>query len=128
MARQALQTRRGRERTIAWSDLLAGHPELTSTLAYVHARKGKTAEAKKVLGALLKARRGDKTGDFVSAKFIAKAYAGLHDTERSLEYLEVSVKEKTINTYSLLYYPQFDDLRADPRFKEILRQANIEPA
>ncbi|MDA4114057.1 MAG: tetratricopeptide repeat protein, partial [Thaumarchaeota archaeon] len=105
-----------------------GHPELTSTLAYVHARKGKTADAKKVLGALLKTRREDRTGDFVSAKFIAIAYAGLHDTERSLEYLEVSVKEKTINTYSLLYYPQFDDFRADPRFKEILRQANIEPA
>ena len=40
----------------------------------------------------------------------------------------VPVKEKTINAYSLLYYPQFDDFRADPRFKEILREANIEPA
>jgi hypothetical protein len=58
----------------------------------------------------------------------AIAYAGLHDTEGSVKYLEVSVKEKTINTYSLLYYPQFDDFRADPRFKEILRRSNIKPA
>jgi adenylate cyclase len=104
-----------------------GHPELTSSLAYVRARKGKTSEAKKVLRAFLKGRRGDGTGDFVSAKYIAIVYAGLRDAEKFLEYLEVAVKEKTINTYSLLYYPQFDDFRADPRFIGILRQANIKP-
>lgn len=85
------------------------------------AKSGKRDEAVKLLGELKQeAARG-----YVQGYTFALIYIGLGAKEEALNYLEkhMSSRAETANSYAVA--PELDDLRSEPRFKEMLKRMNL---
>lgn len=85
------------------------------------AKSGKRDEALKLLNEL----RQESTRDYVQSYNFALIYLGLGDKEQALNWLEkhMSARSETANTYAVA--PELDDLRSEPRFKEMLKGMNL---
>jgi tetratricopeptide (TPR) repeat protein len=99
--------------------------ELISGFGFVRARAhlklGNKPMARKVaadLEALAKTR-------YISANAIANAYIGLDDRERSFEWLEKAFQDRSMRPDFMRVDPSYDDLRSDPRFRDLLRRAGL---
>ena len=65
--------------------------------------------------------------DYYSALFVAFQYGLLKDREKVLHWLNQSCHERTdLDSYEKSA-PEFDFLRSDPRFQDILRRMNLSP-
>jgi eukaryotic-like serine/threonine-protein kinase len=96
-------------------DALAG-------LAHASATIGKSAEAQKILGELL---RQSKVS-YISPYMIAAIYSGLGQKDKAFEFLERAYQEKSPDlAYFLRADLRIDRLRADPRFPDLLRRMNF---
>jgi tetratricopeptide (TPR) repeat protein len=58
---------------------------------------------------------------------VATAYAQLGDHDRALEWLEKLYQARGGQIRLLRASPEWDPLRSDPRFQDLLRRANITP-
>jgi hypothetical protein len=76
-------------------------------------------EALAVLAAMAKKGPLDHNGFGV-----ASIYAALDDHERAIVVLEKALEKRSILAF-ILVDPRLDPLRADPRFRQLLRRANI---
>jgi len=85
------------------------------------ARSGKRDEAVKLLSEL----KQKATRDYVQGYTFALIYIGLGDKAEALNWLEkhMSARLETANTYAVA--PELDDLRSEPRFKEMLKRMNL---
>jgi hypothetical protein len=85
------------------------------------AKSGKRDEAVKLLGEL----KQESARNYVQSYTFALIYIGLGDKEEALNYLEkhMSSRAETANTYATA--PELDDLRSEPRFKEMLKRMNL---
>lgn len=59
---------------------------------------------------------------YISPMNFAIAYAGLGDANQAIEWLEKAYQEHAIWMVFLKTDPQFDGIRADPRFQNLLKQ------
>ncbi len=75
----------------------------------------------KLLGEL----KQEATSGYVQGYTFALIYIGLGDKEEALNWLEkqMSGRSETANQYAVA--PEFDDLRSEPRFKEMLKRMNL---
>ena len=64
----------------------------------------------------------------VRAYSVATAYVKIGDHDRALAWLEKHYAERGAWIRGLKVQPQWDPLRDDPRFQDLLRRANITPA
>jgi TolB-like protein/DNA-binding winged helix-turn-helix (wHTH) protein/Flp pilus assembly protein TadD len=64
----------------------------------------------------------------VRAYSVASAYMRLGDGDRALQWLEKHYAERGAWIRGLKVQPQWDPLRADPRFQDLLRRANMTAA
>ena len=62
-----------------------------------------------------------------SAHSLALAYVQLGDNDRALASLEKVYTQGGAGMRSLKVNPEWDPLRADPRFKDLMRRANVAP-
>ena len=104
-------------------DLDSEQSENWAGLAHAYAVSGKKTEAQKVLDELLK----NPTKNInVSPYNVAVIYAGLGDSEKSLEWIE---RAYSIRSYYLpVYLPtdaRLDTLRTDSRFKDVVRRMGL---
>ena len=85
------------------------------------ARSGKRDEAVKLLGEL----KQEATQGYVQGYTLALIYIGLGDKEEALNWLEkqMSGRSETANAYAVA--PELDVLRAEPRFKAMLKRMNL---
>jgi TolB-like protein/Tfp pilus assembly protein PilF len=85
------------------------------------AKSGKRDEAVKLLGEL----KQESKGNYVQGYTFALIYVGLGDKEEALNWLEkqMSSRAETASTYAVA--PELDDLRSEPRFKEMLKRMNL---
>jgi serine/threonine-protein kinase len=85
------------------------------------AKSGKRDEAVKLLGEL----KQETTRNYVQSYTFALIYIGLGDKEEALNWLEkhMSSRAETANSYAVS--PELDDLRSEPRFKEMLKRMNL---
>ena len=85
------------------------------------ARSGKRDEALKLLSEL----KQEATRDYVQGYTFALVYIGLGDKQEALNWLErhMSARSETANTYAVT--PELDDLRSEPRFREMLKRMNL---
>ena len=85
------------------------------------AKSGKRDEAVKVLNEL----KQESARNYVQNYTFALIYIGLGDKEEALNYLEkhMSARAETANMYAVS--PELDDLRSEPRFKEMLKRMNL---
>jgi len=68
-----------------------------------------------------------KQGEDVSPTWFAVIYTELGDRDQALESLEKAFAERGTGLTRLKTHPDFDPLRDDPRFHDLLRRMNLEP-
>jgi TolB-like protein/DNA-binding winged helix-turn-helix (wHTH) protein/Flp pilus assembly protein TadD len=102
---------------------LSGSPPLLAELGHAYAVAGKKAEAQKVLGDLMELSKRR----FVPAFGIAIIHVGLGHREQALHWLEKAYEDRSEDFVSLRADPQFDPLRSDPRFANLLRRVGLPP-
>ena len=86
-------------------------------LGYVYARASRAADARQVL------QRLESTAG--SSYDIALVAAGLNDRETAFVRLEQAADEHVPAMTTVAVDPRFDDLRSDPRFKELLKRIGL---
>src|SRR5579862_5364640 len=92
-----------------------------SGLGYVYAVAGRKAEAQKVLNQL-----SDLSKErYVEAEGIAHIYTGLGEKDKAFEWLDKAIEEHAVG--DIKAWPDFDPLRSDPRFADLLRRMNLQP-
>jgi serine/threonine protein kinase/tetratricopeptide (TPR) repeat protein len=102
-------------------DLTGGKPLGTAALARAYALAGKRAEAQKILTGLLELSKQR----YVSPTTIATIYLGLGDREQAFVWLEKGFKEHDAILVRLKVDSRLDSLRADPRFKDLVRRVGL---
>jgi DNA-binding winged helix-turn-helix (wHTH) protein/TolB-like protein/Flp pilus assembly protein TadD len=88
-----------------------------------YAALGKRAEALKILDEMKE--RSER--QYISSYFVATIHLQLGDKDKALDYLERAYEERSPSLGSLKTDSQFDVLRSDPRFIELLRRLRFEP-
>jgi eukaryotic-like serine/threonine-protein kinase len=99
---------------------LNNNPGITGYLGYVYAAAGKKAEAQKVLDEL----KVLSTQRYVPAYNVAFIYAGLNDKDQAFEWLNKGYEAHS-GLALMKVETVFDNLRPDPRYKEMLKRLNL---
>ncbi|HEY8559169.1 MAG TPA: winged helix-turn-helix domain-containing protein [Pyrinomonadaceae bacterium] len=97
-------------------------PELKAFQAHTFALMGNRTEALRVIDELKAIPREQR---YVSPFYIAVIYAGLGEKGAALDWLEKAFEERSWWIATLRTNPQLDSLRAEPRFQELLKRANL---
>ena len=98
-------------------------PVDSATLGYAYTLVGNVRQAKEILTELLrqsKRRMCVPTG-------ISILYMGLGNREKALEWLETAYEERDLYLRRIKVDPIWDALRAEPRFKAIVKKMGLEP-
>ena len=93
----------------------------TGYLAMVLARSGNVDEARRLLDQL---KKEAETG-YVPATALAYAYIGLKQKEEALRMFELEVADHGYLSADYGVCPEYDEFRADPRFKALLKRMNL---
>ncbi len=56
---------------------------------------------------------------------LAFVYAGLDDMDQVFHWLDFAIEQKEIFFGWFRHYPAFDNVRRDPRFNELLKNAGV---
>lgn len=100
-------------------ELSGGSMTCASNLAYAYAVSGNRTEALKILDDLKKR----SANGFSNDPEIALVYVGLNDKDQAMLWLERAYQARF--NPSILFRPSFDSLRADPRFRDLLRRIGL---
>ena len=95
--------------------------EPLGSLGRAYALQGRVADARKVLGELV----GRSKGTHVPSYYFAAVYAGLGDKDQAIASLEKAYEERSWYLVELAVDPQFDNLRSDPRYAELVRKIGL---
>jgi tetratricopeptide (TPR) repeat protein len=98
--------------------MVGDHPHFVSFLGHALAVTGRKAEAKRLLKKLLAFSSPPELD-------IARVYTGLREAEEALRWLETAARRRTIHLLTIPADRRFDWLRAQPRFREILRVMDV---
>jgi len=91
-------------------------PSRRRLLGWVYARAGKVEQARAVLTELDELSREV----YVPPTSFALVHAGLGDNDRAFEWLEAAVAERCPRLTYLKHEPEWDPIREDPRFAELI--------
>ncbi|MEO7674507.1 MAG: tetratricopeptide repeat protein [Pyrinomonadaceae bacterium] len=90
-------------------------------LGYVYGSTGNSAQALAVIKELEnKYARNEALGQYIAA-----AYIGLGDKDKAFEWLERDFQVRNGKMMEIRWQLQFESLRDDPRFKDLLRRMNL---
>jgi Tfp pilus assembly protein PilF len=95
----------------------------TADLGYAYAVAGKRDEAQKILDELKELAKQR----YVPPNAFAVIYMGLGDKDQAFAWLDKTFEARPDNLYFLKVSPQYDSLRSDPRFAELLRRLKLAP-
>jgi len=99
-----------------------GSPDLVGALGHARAAFKRKSEARKALRELYELEEQR----FVSAFDFAMVYCGLGEADQAFEWLEKALAERSFSMLlSLKAEPRLDPLRADFRFRDLLRQVGL---
>lgn len=93
-----------------------------AVLGYLYAKTGRPDQAKTVLAEFEALRNA---GRYASAYAIAVIYAGLGDRERALSTLEAAYRERSHWLVWLNRDPRWDEIRDEPRFRDLVRRVGL---
>jgi len=85
------------------------------------AKSGKREETVKLLGEL----KQESTRNYVQSITFALIYIALGDKQEALNHLEKHMWSRAETASSYAIDPELDDLRSEPRFKEMLKRMNL---
>ena len=96
-------------------------PLAISYLGYAYGCRGDRTKAKKVLQ---DAEAKFRQGDFPS-QILAEIHAGLGDREKFFDCLSRAYEERSPLLVWLKVYPEYDAMRSDSRYDELLRRMGL---
>jgi len=96
-------------------------PSLSPELAYIHAMRGETSEAHKILERLLSLSKRVP----IAPHHFALIYTGLGKKDEALTWLEKAYQQRSPMMTWLKVDPRFDSLRQDPRFQDLMRRVGL---
>ena len=100
---------------------LSNDPAAIGYLGLSLAKSGRRDEAMKLLNQL----KRESAERYVPSFAFALIYIGLNEKEEAFVWLEKGVAERSSYASSYAIDPVLDDLRSDPRFKEMLKRLNL---
>ncbi len=98
--------------------LSGGSPLMRAALAHTYGMAGRKKEALEILEDLTKLAKKK----YVASYYFAGIHVGLGEDERAIDYLEKSYEEHSHWLIYLHIDPSMDNLRYNPRFKDLLRR------
>ncbi len=104
-------------------DLSGGSPRFIAALGHAFAIAGKREDAMRVIAQL---DQLSKHG-YVSPLELSASYVALGQKERAFELLEDAYNERSFQITYLKVRPDFDPIRNDPRFANLIRRIGLEP-
>ncbi len=107
--------------TIEQVHIEAMDPQALSVAGYIYARSGNSSKAHEILNKFIDL----SSREYLPYVNFAHVYAGLGDHEQAFEWLGKACDERSIWLPFLKVDTKFDPLRADPRFKELLRKVGF---
>ncbi len=102
-------------------NLLTDNAEVLSIIGYTYAAMGRRVEAQKILQEL----HEQANQRYVSPYHIAMVYAGLGDRDQAFSWLAKAYADREGRMTILKVVPEFDSLRQDPRFAELIRRVGL---
>ena len=93
---------------------------MIAALGHAYAVAGKREEAMQVITQL-------SQHDYASPLELAAIYVGLGEKERAFELLEDAYNERSFHITYVKVRPDFDSVRNDPRFGNLIRRIGLEP-
>ncbi len=93
-----------------------GSPAMLGALGHAFATAGNKPEAKKIL---VQMNESSKTR-YVSPFYVAMVYAGLHEDDNALAWLEKAYNDRSNAVIFLKVDPAFDGMRSNARFQALL--------
>jgi tetratricopeptide (TPR) repeat protein len=100
------------------------NPNALADLGRGYALAGRKAEAEKVLGQLIALSKQR----YIAPKSVATIYADLGEKDKAFEWLEKAYEDRSLGSgLGIKSFPDFDPLRSDPRFADLLRRMNLQP-
>lgn len=102
-------------------ELSAGTASYAASLAEAYAAAGYRDEAQKVLDELQEFSRTQ----YLSPYVVARVYTALDQREEAFRCLETAYEERAAWMAWLNVEPRFDNLRPDPRFRDLLRRMHF---
>jgi eukaryotic-like serine/threonine-protein kinase len=100
---------------------LSGGPELAASIEEDFTKSG----YKGVLQSWLEGLTELSKHSYVSSYSIAESYMRMDQRQKAFEWLEKAYEEHDSGLVSLAVEPMFENIRPDPRFKEILRRMKL---
>ena len=104
-------------------ELSGADPEYVAVLGRIYAAAGKRGEALKILENLEELTRRKKK--FISPVGTALIYAALGNRDQAFAHLDEAYQKRDEWLTDLKCSPEFDPLRSDPRFADLLRRAGL---
>jgi|SRR5436853_695230 len=102
------------------AELLGRTPDVLSATGYLYAVRGQREEAREIVRELRELH-----SRYVADVAIAIVYAGLGESDSALEWLEKGYETRSNKLVYLNVNPVFDGLRADTRFKALLKRVSL---
>ena len=102
-------------------ELAGDNTHMKAGLGVVYARAGRNASAEKVIDDLL----AGSNVRYVSPMDIALIYSALNDRDNAFIWLEKAYAEGSPWLFELNVTPEFDAIRADPRFNGLLNRMGL---
>jgi TolB-like protein/DNA-binding winged helix-turn-helix (wHTH) protein/Tfp pilus assembly protein PilF len=93
-------------------------PPMLGSLGHAFGLAGNKAEAYKILGQMMEQSKNQ----YVSPFYISIVYAGLHENEKAMDWLEKAYEDRSNAIIFIKVDPDFDSLRSNPRFQVLLRR------
>ncbi len=100
---------------------LSGGPELAASIEEDFTKSG----YKGVLQSWLEGLTELSKHSYVSSYSIAESYMRMDEKQKAFEWLEKAYEEHDSGLVSLAVEPMFENIRPDPRFREILRRMKL---
>jgi TolB-like protein/DNA-binding winged helix-turn-helix (wHTH) protein/tetratricopeptide (TPR) repeat protein len=101
--------------------LSRSHPFYMAWLGYAYARAGNRNEALRILHQL-KVISGKK---YVASHDVAAIYVGLGEKSKAIAWLNKGYDEHSYTVLQLGVEPEFDSLRSDPRFQDLVQRVGL---
>ena len=95
---------------------------MISHLGYVYAKLGHTDKARKTLAELAEMREGKPAYDYEAAA----VHTALGDAQAAFAALNRAIANQPLELIWVKLDYRFDDLRADPEFRTLLRKIRLE--
>jgi len=107
---------------------LQGADELAAALSRLYASSGFQAAKDFAIQEQIRILTEASKRDYISPIALATNYAVLNDKDKAFQWLEKAFEEHAPGLLDLDLDPDYDNLRADKRFQDLLRRINISQA